>query len=262
MNYEELYLEYLSKEKELREHITEQQKCFKRLVKEMENGDIKNALKNMNALNETSRFLEQTSADMLFITQSFDINSYLSDGEFAEQMLLYCEKFGVDAIGENNIYELFPYKVRLDGENAEVFLDRKKAPYLRPQSLVKFIKAQIDKIMSASFNPSAFVGELALAYDLSLIVQAREKKREIAWDGDVYLTELYKFLTPMKRFRKDYDMQSFAFDIARLYSSDVEKNGDGRSFQFGPSRKNEKAIRVLDKNSQEQFLATVRFFET
>ena len=261
MNYEELYSEYLIKEKELRDQITDQQKCFKRIIKEMENGDIKNALKDMAALNEITSSLEQSSGDMLNLTQSFDINAYISDGEFAEQMLSYCEKFGVDAIGENNIYELFPYKVKLDGENAEVVLDRKKVPYLRPQSLVKFIKAQRDKLMNASFNPSAFVSELAQAYDLSLIVQAREKNREVAWDGDVYLTTLYKYLTPMKRFRKDYDMQSFAFDIARLYSSDIGKTEDGRSFQFGPSRKNDKAIRVLDKNSQEQFLATVRFFE-
>jgi len=261
MNYEELYSEYLLKEKELRSQINDQQKCYKRLIKEMENGDIKNAVKSMAALNEASRSLEQISADMLGVTQGFDMNAYLSDGGFAEQMLAYCEKFGVDAIGENNNYELFPFKVKIDGENAEILLDRKKVPYLRPQSLVKFIKAQIDKIMSASFNPSAFLSELVYAYDLSIIVQSGKKNREVAKDGDVYLTELYKYLTPMKRFRKDYDMQSFAFDIARLYSSDINKTDDGRSFQFGPSRKNDKAIRVLDKNSQEQFLATVRFFE-
>ena len=261
MNYEELYAEYLLKEKELREQISEQQKCFKRLIKEMESGDIKNALKDMAALNEISRSSEQISGAMLDIAGKFDVNSYLSNGEFAEQMLSYCEKFGVDAQGENNIYELFPYKVKIDGENGEIVLDRKKVPYLRPQSLVKFIKAQIDKIMGAAFNPSAFVKELAMAYDLSIIVQSKEKNREVAQDGDVYLTTLYKYLTPMRRFRRDYDMQSFAFDIARLYSSDVDKTDDGRSFQFGPSRKNDKAVRVLDKNSQEQFLATVRFFE-
>ena len=172
MNYEELYAEYLIKEKELRDKINDQQKSFKRLTKEMENGDIKNALKNMSVLNESSRLLEQISGDMLSLAQGFDAGMYLSSGEFAEQMLSFCEKFGVDAIGEyNNVYEVFPYKVRLDGENSEIFLDRKKVPYFRPQSLIKFIKSQIDKIMSAPFNASVFANELALAYDLSLIVQ-------------------------------------------------------------------------------------------
>ena len=262
MNYEELYTEYLLKEKELRSQINDQQKCYKRLVKEMETGDIKNAVKNMSALLESTRLLNQTGNDALNLAQGFDMNLYLSDGDFAEQMLLYCGQLGVDVVGENNNYEMFPYKVKIDGENTEILLDRKKVPYLRPQSLVKFIKTQIDKIMNASFNPAAFVNELADAYDIFLTVQSRKKNREAARDADVYLTDLYKQLTPMKRFRKDYDMQSFAFDIARLYSSDTVKTDDGRSFQFGPSRKNDKAIRVLDKNSQEQFLATVRFFET
>ena len=261
MNYEELYSEYLLKEKELRNQLNDLQKSYKRLVKEMETGDVKNAAKTIASLIETARLSDQTGNAMLDITQEFDMNAYLTDGEFAEQMLAYCEKLGVDAIGENNNYELFPFKVKIDGENAEILLDRKKVPYLRPQSLVKFIKAQIDKIMSASFNPSAFLSELVYAYDLSIIVQSGKKNREVAKDGDVYLTDLYKQLTPMKRFRKDYDMQSYAFDIARLYSSDTKQTDDGRSFQFGPSRKNDKSIRVLDKNSQEQFLATVRFFE-
>jgi len=261
MNYEELYSEYLLKEKELRIQINSQQKLYKQLIKEMETGDIKNALKDISALIEIADASKQINGVLRNLVQNFDANAYISDGEFAEQMLAYCEKSGVDAIGENNNYEMFPYKVRLDGENAEVWLDRKKVPYLRPQSLVKFIKTQIDKIMNASFNPSAFVSELAYAYDLSIIMQSKEKNREVAKNGDVYLTVLYKYLTPMKRFRKDYDMQSFAFDISRLYSSDLKITDDGRSFQFGPSRKNDKAIRVLDKNSQEQFLATIRFFE-
>ena len=260
MNYEDIYSEYLIKEKELRECITNQQKCFKRLVKEMENGDIKNAQKDLSALRESSRLFDLANEAIFNLTQSFDVNAYISDGQFAEQMLMYCEKLGVDAIGENNSYELFPYKVKLDGENAEVTLDRKKVPYLRPLSLVKFIKTQIDRIMATSFNPSAFLEELVEAYDISIIVFSDRKKRDTARNSAVYLTDLYKYLTPMKRFRKDYDMQSFAFDIARLYSSDIEKTDDGRSFQFGPSRKNDKAIRVLDKNSQERFLSTVRFF--
>jgi hypothetical protein len=261
MNYEDFYAKYSVKEKELRTQIAEQQKCYKRLIKEMADGDIKNAQKDMTALKELSRVLEQTSSDILEFSQSFDMNAYIANGEFAEQMLIYCEELGVNAIGENNNYELFPYKVKLDAENAEVALDRKKVPYLRPQSLVKFIRTQIDKIMGASFNPSVFAGELSQAYDLYLIVQAKEKNRKIAWGADVYLTALYKYLTPMRRFRKDYDMQSFAFDVARLYSSDIKKLENGKNFQFGPSRNMDKSIRVVDSDSKEHYLSTVRFFE-
>lgn len=260
MNYEEFYAEYMTKEKELRDQIKSQQKYFKRIAKEMESGDIKNASKSMAALREMSEVSKQTSGVLLELAQGFDMGAYIAGGEFAEQMLFYCEKHGIDAKGENNIYEVFPYKVRLDAENAEVLLDRKKTPYLRPQSLVKFIKARRDKLMEASFNPSDFAAELSQAYDLALVVQAMEKKLAVAPDGDVYLIDLYKYLTPMKRFRRDYELQNFAFDIARLVSSGVDKLEDGRSLQFGPSRKNEKALRIIDKDSQERFFATVRFF--
>ena len=65
----------------------------------------------------------------------------------------------------------------------------------------------------------------------------------------------------MSRFRKDYDQQSFAFDLSRLYASGIDETKNGRKFQFGPSRLNNKAIRILDQNGQEVFLATIRFFE-
>jgi hypothetical protein len=64
----------------------------------------------------------------------------------------------------------------------------------------------------------------------------------------------------MSRFRKDYDMQSYAFDLARLYTADSDEAGDGRRFQFGPSRNNNKAIRIIDAAGNEQFLVTIRFF--
>jgi hypothetical protein len=64
----------------------------------------------------------------------------------------------------------------------------------------------------------------------------------------------------MSRFRKDYDQQSFAFDLARLYLADEITLKDGRKFQFGPSRNNKKAIRILDSLGQERYLATIRFF--
>ena len=125
---------------------------------------------------------------------------------------------------------------------------------MRPQSFADIVKAGQEKLNKASFNALVFVNELSDAYDLALLKQ--EKKPE----SDIYLTSLYKFLAPMSRFRKDYDQQSFAFDLARLYAADVEETKNGRKFQFGPSRNNNKAIRILDKDGKEQFLATIRFY--
>ena len=65
----------------------------------------------------------------------------------------------------------------------------------------------------------------------------------------------------MSRFRKDYDQQSYAFDLAKLYNSEAEETKSGRRFQFGSSRDGKKGIRILDKNGQEWFLSTICFFD-
>ena len=66
----------------------------------------------------------------------------------------------------------------------------------------------------------------------------------------------------MSRFRKDYDQQSFAYDLARLYNSGEEATKSGRRFQFGPSKNNSgKSFRILDNNGKEQFLSMICFYD-
>ena len=64
----------------------------------------------------------------------------------------------------------------------------------------------------------------------------------------------------MQRFRKDYDIQSFAFDLARLYSADIEFTRDHRQFEFGPARGQGQMFRILDKTGNEQFIGTIVFY--
>lgn len=109
--------------------------------------------------------------------------------------------------------------------------------------------------MKAPFNAASFAAELAEAYDLAILKLHKNP------ESDIYLQSLYKFLAPMSRYRKDYDQQSYAFDLARLYACRSLELKDGRRFQFGPSRKAAKALRILDQDGNEQFLATIRFFK-
>jgi hypothetical protein len=170
-------------------------------------------------------------------------------------MLAACAEKGVDVRGEFPVYEMFPYRVRLDAENQDVYMDRRKVQCMRPGSFVEIVRSGQEKLNKASFNAVAFASELADAYDLAVLKLDRQKQ------SDIYLTSLYKILAPMSRFRKDYDQQSFAFDLARLYISGIEETKNGRKFQFGPSRVGGKGIRILDMAGKEQFLATIRFFE-
>ncbi|GFI69116.1 hypothetical protein IMSAG249_00937 [Lachnospiraceae bacterium] len=254
MNYENLYQSLQPGEKSLKEGLTLLQKLFKTVLKETENGDLKSLSRDLNAMSEAVSAISSTLEEMKSCTNDFDARSYFESGDFAEQLLAVCQEKGVDVRGEFPVYEMFPYRVKLDPENQDLYLDRKKVQCMRPQSFADIVKAGQEKLNKASFNALVFVNELSDAYDLALLKQ--EKKPE----SDIYLTSLYKFLAPMSRFRKDYDQQSFAFDLARLYAADVEETKNGRKFQFGPSRNNNKAIRILDKDGKEQFLATIRFY--
>lgn len=71
-------------------------------------------------------------------------------------------------------------------------------------------------------------------------------------------------MVPMSRSKREYDEQSFAYDLARLYSLYCEghqETKDGRKFRFEPSRENGKALRILDQNGKERYLTTICFFE-
>lgn len=254
MNYEELYQNYQILEKEWKDKINILSKSQKSIGKNMEDGDLKSVAKDMETMRTASEEQARIGGEIQQLTEAFDTREYLEEGAYAEQMLAYCGENGVDVNGEFPVYEMFPYKVRFDVENQDIYLDRKKLQCMRPLSFVRKVKGGQDKLFRASFNAQSFANELADAYDLLVLKQKKQA------DGDLYLLNLYKILAPMGRYRKDYDQQSYAFDLARLYSSDIKESKDGRQFQFGPSRNNNKAIRILDTDGREQFLATIRFY--
>lgn len=254
MNYEELYKTLQTLEKNLKDSLSAAQKLEKTIEKNSESGDLKTLSKNISALADYNAAQAQTLSDLNELVNGFDSKAYFESGDFAGQMLAYCQEKGIDVKGEYPVYEMFPYRVKFDAENQDIYLDRKRLQCMRPQSFVNTVKAGQDKLNKASFNAQTFATELAEAYDLALL---KSQKPE---GSDVYLTTLYKLMTPMGRSRKDYDIQSFAFDIARLRSQESLTTKDGRRHQFGPSRHINKAIRILRHDGKEEYLATIRFF--
>lgn len=112
-------------------------------------------------------------------------------GEFAEQLLEHCREKGVDVKGEYPVYKMFPYKVRLDAENQDIYLDWKRFSCVRPQSFVQMVKTGQDRLTKANFISRIFLNELSDAYDMAVL---KLKERP---ESDIYLTSLYKFLVPM-----------------------------------------------------------------
>lgn len=254
MNYEDFYQDLQPQEKNVKDGLASLQKLFKAIAREIDGGDVKSLVKDLEAMAQSVSAMSETIDAMKTAANGFDAKAYFESGEFAEQMLAACAEKGVDVRGETPVYEMFPYRVKLDVENQDLYLDRKKVQCMRPNSFVDIVKTSQEKLNKASFNALAFASELSDIYDLAIL---KLKKRP---EADIYLTNLYKLLAPMSRFRKDYDQQNFAFDLARLYISGIEQTKNGRKFQFGPSREVGKGIRILDQTGKEQFLATIRFF--
>ena len=254
VNYEELYGALAPLEKKLKDLAAGLQKSAKAIAKNTESGDLKSLAKELAACQEILKEEETIRNQIEELVEGFDAKEYFDSGDYAGQLMELCREQNVDITGSYPVFEMFPYRVRFEAENQDIYMNRKKVQYMRPLSLVRTVKDSQERLMKANFNAATFLNELAEAYDLALL---KSKKPEGA---DLYLNSLYKLLVPMGRFRRDYDQHSFAYDLARLYMSDVKTTKNGRSYQFGPSRKQEKAIRILDGEGREQFLATIRFF--
>jgi hypothetical protein len=260
MDYEELYQTLQPLEKELKDKLAAAGRNLKSISKNSEKGDLKALSKD---LSQTGSFIKDYGLLLERYTQTtedFDANGYMTSGEFAKQMAGYCEDLSVDIKGASPVYEMFPYKVKIDAENCELYVDRKKVQCVRPKYFVKSIKEAQEKLNKATFNVTAFLTELSQAYDTLCACKAKPGE-PAKQEPDLLLKEIYEYMVPMQRFRREYDAQSYAFDLARLYASDSETTSkDGRSYQFGPSRAAGKLIRILDKDGKEQYLATIRFY--
>jgi hypothetical protein len=259
MDYEAFHSEIQAKEKELKDNIARQQSIYKNIVKNTEKGNLGSLSKDITAMEALiTDHIDNLRAFREF-AESFDTREYMQSGEFARQMLSYCDSMDIDVRGDFPTYEIFPYKVKIDAENQDVYVDRKKLPCARPLYLVSDIKRNREKLMKANFNAGAFLNEIADAYDkLSEIKRKEGKSKSLHFE--LSLRDLYRFLVPMQRFRRDYDMQSFAFDLARLYASEIEFTADKRQYRMGPSRHQSQNIRILDKNGSEAWVGTITFY--
>ncbi len=261
MNYEDLYTALGEKEKKLKDAVNAVSRLQKLIVRDTESGNLTELNRNLALLSAAAAAMRAAAEEMQTAVEAFDTAEYFASGDFARQLLEICADRSIDVKGERGVYEMFPYKVRILGDSehaAEVYIDRKKIASFRPKAVADAVKQGQDKLNRAPFNDRAFLTELADAYETLCL------KNKLRVGATVMLTKLYKIMTPMARARKEYDMQAFAFDLARLYEkgpdSWVDKNG--RVYTFGTSRDGKNGIRVLSSTGVESYITTVRQLQT
>ena len=256
MGYEALYEALQPWEKALRDSAGAVNRLQKAAQKNTETGNLSELRKNLAALEDAQEQLRQRIAGAREALEGFDAVAYLADGDFSRELLEACAGKGIDVKGEKGVYEMFPFKLRIlaDGEGrGEVYLDKKKLSSCRPAYVAETIRERQARLYAAPFRENAFMGELAEAYAVACL---RASAREGSTQS---LTKIYKCLAPTARARKDYDMLSYAFDLARLYERGPESwvTKDGRRYTFGTSREGN-GIRVLSRSGVESFISTLR----
>ena len=259
MDYEQFLADAQVCAKAVKEKTDVQSKAVKNVQKCLAEGDLSALPKLFSTLRDASRAREEALVRLEAVTSGFDGQEYMACGDFTAQMLECCHQLEVDVQGNYPVYEMFPCRVTINPETQDVTVDRKKMQCLRPSKLISDIKKELEKLSKASFNASAFAKELAAAYDLAIIKASRKKPS--AADAPVYVLDIYEFLTPMRRHKREYTRHNFAYDLARLFAVEGMELDDGRRMRFDTVRDAKKAIRILDRHGSEQFITTIRFYK-
>ena len=182
VNYEELYGALAPLEKKLKDLAAGLQKSAKAIAKNTESGDLKSLAKELAACQEILKEEETIRNQIEELVEGFDAKEYFDSGDYAGQLMELCREQNVDITGSYPVFEMFPYRVRFEAENQDIYMNRKKVQCMRPLSLVRTVKDSQERLMKANFNAATFLNELAEAYDLALL---KSKKPEGA---DLYLT--------------------------------------------------------------------------
>lgn len=257
MNYEELYNELQPDMKDLKEAASASVRFQKTTAKHIETGNLAEVRKMLDQLEETLKKADAAVSLLSAKIDGFDTNEYFAGGEFSRQLLDACAAEQIDVKGEHGVYEMFPYKVRVlgDEEHAEeVYINRKKVPSFRPSYVASFIKAGQEKLYKGTFKAESFMEELAAGYEMTCL-------RSNARAGSTQsLTKIYRNMVPMARARKEYDMQAFSFDLARIYEAgtDAWVTKSGQRYYFGTSRDGKNGIRVLSRTGAETYISTLK----
>lgn len=251
MNYKDFIEKSVDTGKLVKDKIKQLDKLQKSFQKNSDKGDVKSLLKDSESLKEAASSLVSVVGVLDEIVSSFDYESYFNCGQFAEETVNTCRETGIDVSGAYPVFEMFPFKIRFDESNSDLYVDRKKLASFSPVFIAQTIKAAQEKLNKVPFDASKFANEIFNVYKTYLI------KKSLKEGTAVGLKNLYKELVPMARFKKEYDEQAFAFDVARLYMKLDEVNSlNDFKIKLGTERKGSE-IRILDANGKEQLLSSI-----
>jgi len=191
------------------------------------------------------------------LATSYDHKSYFEQ-MFHGEFINACQLTKLPAEGSFPNYFLYPLKVRIEVAKLGFYINKKFYRGLRMSFLVNEIKKTRDNIIRRPFNGKNFLSELANIYD-ELIEYYSAKNGVKLPDQEVELRNVYRRLTPMRRWKNNYPESFFAFDLHQLLQSKLLYLPDGRRIHLAPAREERKNLVILDSGGGEMRIGLLSF---
>lgn len=201
--------------------------------------------------------------------EEYNITSYLEEG-FDSNFRNVMTSEGITVRGEFPNYEIFPFMVKISPQDGQALVNKRKVKGLRLKILANIIKVERDKFFKTPFKSSEFLKDLAGAYDSIMEKKSLKSGNKDLQPQSIPIMDIYKKLTPMMRWRREYTAQLFGFHVYRLLKEEAEnpmsttiEGEDGqRKCTFGSVPIGSKSgITVVEENGRETTFGSIKFIK-
>jgi hypothetical protein len=231
-------------------------RAIKALQKAVKQGELRKLDAAIVAANQAVKALGQQFANTKD-GWSFDIEGYLSSGEFAKELIEFARKQGVSIREQDELLYCYPSLIRVIPGEQCVKIDKVKEDSLRPSVLVALLKETQQR--PVRFRPDRFLESLYEAYQL---LNPPQKGALLRTVRVVRLLEIYELLTILPGQSLEYTKAEFARDIYLLDRSGVTKTRKGAVVDFPTSasaRSPRATIRVITESGREKTYHGISF---
>ncbi len=194
----------------------------KKLKESLKSGDIQGARESLDGL-----LAEMPPSESLYnaVKQSaghYNVSAYLEEGfDCAFRAAMAAEN--ITLRGDYPNYEVFPFMVRVNSKDGSLLINKKKTRSLRLKALAMEIKREQEHFFKSPFRSDEFLKDLAWAYDDLMEKKTLKQGGTPLKPQKIPIMDIYKALTPMRRWRREYTPQLFGFHIYRLQKEALEK---------------------------------------
>ena len=204
-------------------------RAIKALQKAVKQGELRKLDAVIAAANQAVKALGQQFANTKD-GWSFDIEGYLSSGEFAKELIEFARKQGVSIREQDELLYCYPSLIRVIPGEQCVKIDKVKEARLRPSVLAAHLKEVQQRPLR--FRPDRFLESLYEAYQL---LNPPQKDKLVHVGKTIRLLRVYEVLTLLPGEANDYTKAEFARDLYLLDRSGVTKTRKGAVVDFPAS---------------------------